>query len=66
MGCNPSKNHLELNKMGNKFMNDPSVTKLFANPSNLVVKKFQQLFGFKPSEWKAWEPTKTDLKKFKG
>ena len=66
MGCNPSKNHMEMYKIGDKFINDVNVKKIFQNPSDLVTKKFHQLFGFKPSEWKAWDPSKTDVKKFNG
>ena len=66
MGCNPSDNHLKIYKLGQEFVNDVSVKKLFSNPGNLIIKKHQQLFGFKPSDWKAWEPTKTDINKFKG
>ena len=66
MACNPSENHMKLYKLGAAFQNDVNVKKMFKNPSNLVVKKMQQLFGFEPNEWKSWEPSKTDINKFKG
>ena len=66
MGCKPSDMHMEIHKLGKEFNNNPAVKKLFSNPGNLIVKRHQQLFGFKPSDWKAWEPTKTDINKFKG
>ena len=66
MGCDPSKNNMEIYKAGKEFINDPAVKALFKNPSDLVYKKYIQMFGFKPSEWKVFQPTKTDIKKFKG
>ena len=66
MGCEPSKNHKEFYNIGKKFMNDPAVKALFKNPSILVAEKFRQLFGFSANEWKAWEPKKSDIRKFKG
>jgi hypothetical protein len=65
MPCGPSKRHLDIYKLGDKFMNQPEVKSLFANPSDLVTKKYFQLFGFKPSEWKAFQPTGADVRKFK-
>lgn len=66
MACNPSKNYMEVYEAGNRFMNHPAVKKVFANPSDLVVKKFAQLFGFLPSEWKSMELSKPQVRKFKG
>lgn len=66
MACNPSKKHMELYKIGEKFIKDPIVNNTFKNPSDLVLKKYIQLFGFKPSEFRAFEPTNSDIRKFKG
>ena len=66
MACNPSKRHMEIYKLGQEFINDPKVKKMFDSPDNLVIKKHVQLFGFKPTDWKAWQPTKADIRKFKG
>lgn len=66
MGCLPSKRHQDIYELGRKFMNEPEVKAMFSNPSDLVYKKYHQLFGFKPSEWQAFEPTGTDVRKFKG
>ncbi|QDP60841.1 MAG: hypothetical protein Tp152DCM46671_23 [Prokaryotic dsDNA virus sp.] len=65
MPCGPSKRHLDMYHLGDKFMNQPEVKALFANPSDLVTKKYYQLFGFKPSEWKAFQPSGADVRKFK-
>ena len=43
----------------------PEVKKIYKNPSLLVYNKFDQLFGFKPNEWKAFEISKTDINKFR-
>ena len=66
MACPPSKNHMEVYKIGDRFMKHPSVKKVFENPSDLVVKKFIQLFGFKPSEYQSFELSKNDVQLFKG
>ena len=66
MGCMPSKRHQDIYKIGQKIMNEPEVKALFKNPSDLVYKKYHQMFGFKPSEWKAFQPTGSDVRKFKG
>ena len=66
MACNPSKNYMEVYEAGNRFMSHPSVKKIFKNPSDLIVKKFAQLFGHLPSEWKNFELTKPQVKLFKG
>ena len=65
MACDPSKNHTEIYKIGQKFINDPEIKRIFRNASDLVYKKHHQLFGWQPSEWRAWEPSKTDIKAFK-
>tara|TARA_E500000305_G_scaffold17033_1_gene12681 strand:+ start:15748 stop:18453 length:2706 start_codon:yes stop_codon:yes gene_type:complete len=65
MGCMPSKRHQDIYNLGKKFMNEPEVKAIFQNPSELVYKKYHQMFGFKPSEWKAFQPTGADVRKFK-
>ena len=65
MACLPSKRHQDIYELGNKFMNEPEVKAMFKNPSELVYKKFYQLFGFKPNEWKAFTPSGADVRKFK-
>ena len=65
MGCIPSKNHQKIKEIGNNFMSKSEVKALYKNPSIIVYKKFEQLFGYNPSEWKAFEPSKTDINAFK-
>ena len=64
MGCIPSKTHQKIKKIGIDFMQKSEVKALYKNPSILVYKKFEQMFGYAPPEWKAFEPSKSDIKGF--
>tara|TARA_R100000234_G_scaffold3291_1_gene2715 strand:- start:1438 stop:4194 length:2757 start_codon:yes stop_codon:yes gene_type:complete len=68
MGCGLSKNHEKLFEIGQKFINNPSVRNIFneGGASDLVLKKYIQMFGFKPSEHIVFDVKQSDINKFKG
>ena len=58
MGCGLSKNHEKLFEIGQIFNE--------GGASDLVLKKYIQMFGFKPSEHIVFDVKQSDINKFKG